>query len=160
MAESAPLHDTCDVETHQNTSVAHSSASPNDILSLVPMEIAHEIFSHLGYRDRARCAQVSKGWRDIADDKQGYKEQYNRDFPDPNYRSYGGGFPAKWGWKLVYILEHNRDFPHRLYIAIEPIPYHTKNAEIEMYWRLKTAKDMRWMMCLLRGVIIWHPVGI
>ena len=152
MPENTSIKDPCNEPTHLDTTPVLRSTSLNDILSLVPTEIAYEIFSHLGYRDRARCAQVSTSWRVIADDNESYKNQFDRDCPDLPNCSYGENWAIQQKWKLAYIYSRREDFPHEEYTSIKAIPYHPSHTMIERYWEKRTRECATYIATILHGV--------
>ncbi len=152
MAKNASTKDPCNESTHLDITQAPRTTSLNDILTLVPTEIAYKIFSYLGYRDRARCAQVSKSWRVIADDNESYKNQFDRDRSDlPNCIN-GEDWASQQKWKLAYIYSYRKDFPHEEYTSIKAIPYHPSHAMIERYWEKRTEWCATYIATILHGV--------
>ncbi|KAM0794493.1 hypothetical protein BDR22DRAFT_826864 [Usnea florida] len=64
----------------QSTTAAPTPPKPRQ--GYGPNEIVKEIFSYLGFRERARCASVCKQWHEIADDDLAYRRQYRLDILD------------------------------------------------------------------------------
>ena len=79
----------------------------------LPTEILLMIMSQVSFRDRAHIALASRMCRNIADDEEGYKIQYMRDFgaPTSHILYTATSISEEISWKIAYERRHFADMP-------------------------------------------------
>ncbi|KAK5996558.1 Cell division control protein 4 [Cladobotryum mycophilum] len=86
-----------------------------DFLQQLPLELSYHILSYLGHRDLARCAQVSKHWRNIVDrNETGWKELFDRDGYTLPAGELQKAIVQGWGWQdPVGVTGYEQDLSMR-----------------------------------------------